>query len=394
MVGLPADHASARRRLVRHLGPGALAALLACASVHAEPVVPSRDDQVLERLPTRLGNAPRLSDAVSRDPAEAARRARAFLDEARDRGDPRYAGYALAALAPWARDSGAPADIVVLRATLAQYQHDFEGAKRELDALLVREPRNDQAWLTLATIARVQGRYAASDEACGRVSIRLYGAACLVENAALRGQFAEGRRTLAALLGLAGSADGRRWLWTTLAELEERAGRPDAAREAFDRAGTLGRDSYVVLDRADFLLASGDPAGARRLLDGEPRPFGDGVLLRLAIAARRTQAADATAIADDLRARFAAARERGEAVSVHGRELARFLDEVEGRPADAVAVARDNLRIQKEPADFLVMANAALHARDAAAMGEVAALARSIGLVDQRLAAVVAQGTR
>lgn len=394
MVGVRADHAATWRR---HVAAGWLAVgLLAATVAHAEPVVPTRDDQVVERLPARFGNVPRLADTTSRDPAEAARRARALLGEARDRGDPRYAGYALAALAPWRNDAQAPADIVVLRATLAQYQHDFEGALRMLDALLAREPRNDQAWLTRATIDRVQGRYAASDEACRRVSIRLYGAACVVENAALRGQFTEGRRTLAALLGLEGGAspDVRRWLWTTLAELEERAGRPDAAREAFERAGVLGRDSYLVLDRADFLLASGDPAGARRLLDGEPLPYGDGVLLRLAIAARRTQASDAAAFTDDLRARFAAARERGETVSVHGRELARFLDEVEGRPAEAVVVARDNLRIQKEPADFLVMANAALHARDAAAMGEVAALARSVGLVDQRLAAVVAQGAR
>ncbi len=365
------------------------------------PLVPTRDDEVIERLPARLTGVKRLiaegQTGEARDPVKAAARARALLDDARDRGDPRYAGYALAAIAPWKNDSRAPPPIVILQATLAQYQHDFDGSRRMLEAVLQRDPGNPQAMLTLATIARVQGRYTDSDRACRSVAAPVYQAACVAENLALRGQTDAARTSLRSLLGLAtrGGSDAldvQRWLTTTLAELEERAGHDDAADLAFRAALGMGRDSYLTLDYADFLLAHGRMREADRILTKEPMPYGDGVLLRLAIVRKGLGAPDAKALADEMRERFAAARERGDAISIHGRELARQLYALEGDAKDAVVVARENLRIQKEPADFLVMAEAARAANDRAALREVADAASAIGLVDTRLSSIVGDG--
>ena len=368
----------------------------------AAPVVPGRDDEVVERLPARLvgntgllraasGQSPRDVAAASRaNPEAAASRALALLDEARDRGDPRYAGYAMAALAPWRGEASPPSAIAILVATLAQYQHDFDGSQRTLEAVLAREPGNPQATLTLATIARVQGRYADSDARCREVTVQIYREACLAENAALRGSPDEGRRIVDALLasprvqGATGIAL-RQWLTTTLAELEERAGNDDAADRAYRTALALGRDSYLTLDYVDFLIAHRRDAEADALLVAEPRPYGDGVLLRLAIVRKDEKAGDAATLANELHDRFEAAKERGDAISIHGRELARALYAVQGDAIGAVAVARDNLRIQKEPADFLVLAEAARAANDRAALRDVAAEAKSIGLVDRRL---------
>ena len=367
-------------------------------SADAAPVVPASDDEVVEHLPTRLIGVRRLiaegQTSQARDPEKAAVRAWALLDDARDRGDPRYAGYALAAIAPWKNDPQAPPPIVILQATLAQYQHDFDGSRRMLEALLVRDPGNPQATLTLATIGRVQGRYADSDRWCRGVAARIYQAACLAENQALRGEVDAARKILKGLLGLPilggdRAAETRRWLTTTLAELEERADDDAAADAAFRAALEMGRDSYLALDYVDFLLAQGRMREADALLVKEPTPYGDGVLLRLAIAHKRLGAPDAKALADEMRERFDAARERGDAISIHGRELARQLYELQGDAKDAVVVARQNLRIQKEPADFLVMAEAARAAGDRAALREVADAAASIGLVDTRLARVV-----
>jgi len=376
----------------------ALAVAVAFAAIvttgRAAPRLPTDDAEVVERLPARLTatrTLVQLGRGATRDPREAAARARALLVDARDRGDPRYAGYALAALAPWKTDPATPSELVILRATIAQYQHDFAGAQTLLDGVVAREPTNAQALLTLATIARVQGRYDASDAACRRVPVGLYAAACLAENDALRGRFDEARKVLAALLGASlgpGSEQTRRWLLTTRAELEARAGDVDAAQAAFDAASRLGRDSYLALDRADALLERGRADDARALMEGEPRPYGDGVLLRLAIAAAATKASDAPGLADELRERFAASLDRGDAISIHGREYARYLDVVAGRPAEAVTVARDNLRAQKEPADFLVMARAARSANDRVASKEVRDAATAIGLVDRRLDAL------
>jgi hypothetical protein len=372
------------------------AALTLAGGAAANPVVPPSDDTIVEQLPARVFGVQPLREVEqshARDPHAAAERARKLLDEARDRGDPRYAGYALAAIAPWKEDKAAPAELVVLRATLAQYQHDFDGSRALLEQLLVRDPGDAQALLTLATIARVQGRYDDSDATCRKVPARLYAIACLAENLALRGKFDEARRALDALLTtqVGAGSDGdaiRRWLDTTRAELEERAADPVAAQHTFTTALQGGRDAYLQLDYADFLLDAGKPDDATRALAGEPQPLGDGVLLRLAIAARARQSSDAKALADELRSRFDAARERGDAISIHGRELARFIDEVDGHPRDAIAIARDNLRIQKEPADFLVMAHAARAAGDRTALREVADAARAIGLVDRRLDAL------
>ncbi len=371
---------------------------LACAA----PVVPSTDHEVIEHLPARLNGVRRLiaegQSEEARDPENAVVRARAFLDEARDRGDPRYAGYALAAIAPWKNDPAAPPPIAILQATLAQYQHDFDGSRRMLEAVLQRDPGNPQAMLTLATIARVQGRYADSDRLCGGVRARLYEGACIAENRALRGQFDAARISLRGLLAMSSRAgsdtiDVQRWLTTTLAELEERAGNDAAADAAFLSASGMGRDSYLALDYADFLLAHDRFQEADRLLAKEPMPYGDGVLLRLAIARKKLDTSDAKALADQMRERFDAARERGDAISIHGRELARQLFALQDDARKAVLVARENLRIQKEPADFIVMAEAARAANDRAALREVEDAASSIGLVDTRLAKIIGSGS-
>ena len=374
-------------------------------AAHAAPAIPASDSTVVEHLPARLVGMPRLlrdvagkssgdvAAAARSSPEAAASRALLMLDEARDRGDPRYAGYALAAIAPWKGDADAPAPIAILFATLAQYQHDFDGSRQMLEAVLARSPGNPQATLTLATIARVQGRYADSDARCREVSVGIYQAACLAENMALRGQADEGRKVVATLLALpqtqgATGASLRQWLTTTLAELEERAGNDAAADAAYRTALGLGRDSYLSLDYVDFLIAHQRYAEAEALLVVEPKPYGDGVLLRLAIVQKDAKESTAKELAAELHDRFEAAKERGDAISIHGRELARSMFAVEGDAKGAVAVARNNLKIQKEPADFLVMAEAARAAGDAAALREVDAQAKAIGLVDRRLSLI------
>ena len=395
-----------------------LITMLLCAimlAAKAEPVVPKSDSLVLETLPARpfrsplvspkmpLASASDKSGAAStrRDPAAAAKIARQHLAIARDRGDQRFAGYALAALRPWQGDLSAPAPIVVLLATLAQYQHNFDAARQMLHSLVERDGAQPQAWLTLATIERVQGRYADSDRACRKLAtmaLRLYTDACLAENAALRGELGAARQQLQALLAAnPGSAaiaapeqaDTRRWLLTTSAELEERAGRVSIADFRYREALKAGRDSYLVLGYADFLLDHGRAHEALMLLDQEPQPHGDGVLLRKAIAQRSLGMPEAADSAREMGDRFAAALERSDPISVHGRELSRFALTIEGQPKKALAIARDNLKIQKEPADLLLMAKAAQAAGDGAALREVQALARSMGLYDVRLAKVL-----
>jgi hypothetical protein len=372
-----------------------LALALVRGPVHAAPIVPTRDDEVIEVLPASAGEraeerrARQALAAHPQDAALAASVARRELDRARARGDPRDAGRALAALAHWTDPATMPAEVLLLRATVLQYLHDFDGAASSLEALVARPAAGPQpqAWLTLATVRRVQGRYAESDAACrevARAGAQLHGRACAAENDALRGDAVGARRTFAALLSQPGlPLSTLTWLVTSLAELEERDGRASAAEAAYRAALQVERDPYATLAYADFLIAHRRPGDALRLLVDEPRT--DAVLLRLAIAGGQAGSADAARDAAEMRERIALANERPEARVLHGREQALFALEVEHDAPRALALARGNVARQREPIDLLVYAQAARASGDADARRDVRRLCDALGLHDRRV---------
>lgn len=356
------------------------ASLMLAGLASAAPITPTHDDEVIERLP-----AVSVRDAASSDPAVALREARALLDAGRKEGDPRLAGRALARLARWDRDPQAPATVVLLLASAEQYLHQFERATQRLQALVRREPRQAQAWLMLATMHRVQGRYAESDTACGalqRLGVQPYAQACVLENLALRGQHSLARGQLMSLLAMVPDAATRAWLLTTLAELEQRAGRVQPSDQAWRQALQTAPDSYTAIGYADFLLDNQRPRDAWRVLQHEVRT--DAVLLRLATAAQRAALPEAPALQAELRDRFALADQRSES-SGHERERAMMALEIERDPALALRAARRNVERQREPLDILLLARCAIAAGDNAARDEARQLARTMGLHDVRL---------
>ena len=365
---------------------------LAAASSFATPITPTDDAQVIEVLGggAARAEARRLKRDLAQQPqnhALAAQLARRYIEEARAQGDPRLAGQALAVLRPWPDAATAPLDVLLMQATVEQYLHEFDGAAARLERLLVRDARQPQAWLTLATIRRVQGRYAESDRACAQLAVlhvALHAAACRAENDALRGDFAKARASLQRLLaapGLEGAT--RNWLLTTLAELEDRALQPAAADAAYRAALAADDDSYTLTDYADFLIAQGRPDAALQLLQDKPRS--DAVLLRLAIAGTQAGAASATADVAEMRERIALANERPDAKVFHGREQAMFALAVDRDAKRAWELARGNAAQQREPLDLLVLAQAARARGDAAALQQARQLAREIGLRDRRV---------
>ena len=378
-----------------------LAAMLTASHANAVPITPMSDDEVIEVLPAATANrteARRQRQQLTRQPRDAGlalTMARGYLDQAHATGDPRYAGLAMAAISGWADEATMPDAVLLMRAVLLQYLHEFDAAARSLARLLARpavEPR-PQAWLTLATVRRVQGRYAESDVACRQVgaggAALLHANACLAENAALRGDVDRARATFTGLLATARNAAPatQAWLLTSLAELEQRAGRPAAAEVAFQSSIKLEQDPYAQLSYADFLIEQRRPAQAIALLKGQVRS--DAVLLRLAIAGKQAHAPTAVADAAEMRERIALANERPDARVFHGREQAMFALHVEGRVEPALELARGNVAQQREPLDLLVLAQAARAAADPAALKAVKRLTQEIGLHDQRVDALL-----
>ena len=135
--------------------------LLAVAPVagSAEPYVPDDDDAILERLPAARDPRVRVlalaRARLAEDPANLNRAfslASAYIALGQSEGDPRYEGYAQAALAPWWDLVEPPVPVLILRAMLEQRRHDFDAALADLERVLARQPRHPQALLTKATI--------------------------------------------------------------------------------------------------------------------------------------------------------------------------------------------------------------------------------------------------
>ncbi|MEJ7687935.1 MAG: hypothetical protein WKG52_13640 [Variovorax sp.] len=390
------------RAIVRWLLP-ACAALGMLGFAQAQPRVPASDEVIVETLPFVAGWAReerRLRRELAqrpRDESVAIAAAQAYLELARSQGDARYAGRAMGALQAWEPVSAesTPASVLVMHATVAQFLHDFDGAEATLKMALAREPSNAQAWITLATILRVRGRYAESDTACrslARVGPALYGVACLAENAGLRGDHVAARTALQGLLADAAlqgprNAGTRQWLLTSVAEIEELAGRPAAADAAYRQALDAERSGYLLLAYSDFLQRRGRAVEVAALLAKEPRS--DAVLLRLAAAHRSGPGQPTSPEARELQARFEAAAVRPGTAAVHAREEALFALDVQDDPQQALALARLNVQLQREPIDLLVFARAAVAAHDEAARREVKALLQRIGLKDARIDAIL-----
>jgi len=378
-------------------------ALLTAAPAFAKPYLPADDAIVLERLPEKtdpsLRDVKRLRAALDRSPGDlnlASRLARRAIEAARETGDPRFLGQAQAALTPWWTDPDPPAPALLLRATLKQSTHDFNGALADLERLLARNPNDGQALLTRATVLTVQGRYSEARTDCARVAkltVPLVAIACDAGPASVSGEAEPAYRALTAALATPAlarnSADLAEWASTLAGEIAQRRGDAIAAEAHFRAALALDpRDPYLLGAYADFLLERDRPAEVVPLLKDYPR--NDSLLLRLALAEARLPEAREVFETHraELKDRFDAARRRGD--SLHRREEARYTLELAGDSAAALRLAQDNWKVQRESADLRILVAAAKAAGDAAALREATGWVRNNHLEDATLAALLA----
>jgi tetratricopeptide (TPR) repeat protein len=347
--------------------------LLMIASIDvawSTPRVPGSDAQVLAELPigTRHESAPARELARSRLDI-ALPLAQFYVSRSRATGDLRYLGYAEAVLQPWVQHSPVPPAVLVLQATILQSRHSFGAALDQLDLALQAQPDNAQAWLTRATVLRVQGRYSEAMAACAHLAAQADAAITDLCQQSLAGLSGHLRAAYTATLalpqqGLANEA--RAWRYSELGEMAERLGDDAAAERWFTEGLQLApEDFYMRAACADLLLRHGRAADTLQLLTGyesmEP------MLLRIVIAQQLLGDRHGEQGRAMLSGAFDVEQQRGEAV--HRREQARFLLDIEQRPAAALAAAQDNWRVQREPDDALILLRSAqaAHRPDAAA---------------------------
>jgi tetratricopeptide (TPR) repeat protein len=373
--------------------PFAFAAVLwalVAGPVAAEPVVPA-DDQVVETLSADPAQSAALRAAGARlaeDPADLAgaiHLAAAYAGLGRRHADPRYDGYAQAALAPWWDQPAAPVAVLLLRATLAQRRHDFAAALADIDRVLARQPRHPQAWLGKATILAVQGETDAALAACARLTgvDRLIVTACAAAVARSTGAAAAAYDALAGeVRSMPDQPEIVVWAQTLLAELAGQLADFEAAERHFLAVLRADPDNaYAQGAYADLLLDGGRPEEVRDLL--QDRGAVDPLLLRLAIAEQRLGDPARERHVAMLASRFETARRRGDAV--HRREEARFHLALLGEPERALELALANTQVQREPADLRLVLEAALAAGHPRAAGPALAWIERSGMMDPQI---------
>jgi predicted Zn-dependent protease len=363
-----------------------------------KPRVPSSDAEVLERLPLgatdpRDREQVRLRRAVQANPNDlraALALARLDIELSRSRSDPRYLSYAQAALGAFWDMPQPPTEVLVLRATIRQSVHDFDGALADLDAVLARDAGNAQAWITRSVVLAVKGRYEEAKASCQplvRLAPELVHVVCETSIDAVTGGAAAAYDRLASVIATSRrlSPAENEWAVSTLGEIAQRMGRDADAEKHFREALALDPDDpYVVSALADLLLDLGRPKEAEALVHG--KTDNDNLLLRLALAESQGHVGDVRAHAKLLRERFDASHLRGD--TVHRREEARFVLGLEDDPAAALALARANWDVQREPWDVRVLLEAALAAKEPRAAAPALDFLDEYHLEDPRILAL------
>jgi hypothetical protein len=345
--------------------------------LHAAPITPASDATVLERLPFKandpvareLAELRKTVQGNPNDQASAAKLARRYYELVAEEGDPRYLGYAEAALAPWWKLAAPPDEVLLMRASLKQFRHDFAGAIQDLDLLLERVPGHGNARALRATLHIVQARYPAARSDCQALqgpANALVALGCLAMVDGLTGHASAAYARLDAAFKAEPPATKGNQLWflLRLAEMAQRLSNPRAAEAHFKQALALGvPDTFLLAAWSDFLLDQQRAPEVLALLQDKTRS--DNLLLRLVLAEQGANTPAAQQHRATLAARYGAAQLRGD--TVHQQEEARFALRIENNPAKALRLAQENWKVQLEPRDARIFLEAALALRDATA---------------------------
>ena len=351
---------------------------LASSPTYAQkPRVPASDDEVLQRLPKTLSlNRDRMAtirEKLAADPSNsqfAAAAAKGFIRMGNEESDPRFYGYARAAIEAWWTAESPPAEIVKLRAKLKEKDHKYREAIVDLKNLLDRQPSDAQAWVELVNLYRVTGEYEEAWSASQHLEEFADATTVMVSQIPVLaniGAADEAYEKLQQLLKIAPEKMPELvpWIVGTQASIDAMLHRVEAADTNFRKALTLDSGNiHLKRTYADFLLDFQQPAPVLKLLAEHEND--NGCLLLMAIAAKRLRQTELLdRLKEKIEVRFEEIRLRGS--KPHGRFESRYQLTLNRNPKRALEVALENWQLQKEIRDSRAVLEAALEADDQAA---------------------------
>ncbi len=343
---------------------------VAFAGSHTQPYIPESPGFVLEHLPSTSDPRVRQFDALKKtiqarpkDGHAAVALSSAYLDYGRDTGDARYLGRAQAVIAPWMLKHPVSVEVLLVQATILQSRHQFAESRNILQAVLQRDDDNAQAWLTLASVALVQGDMTEAQRDCAHLigsSDALITAGCISARASVTGNAKSSLHLISTLLGQEPNEPPaiQSWAHGLMADAAKYLGQTARADSEFKTALQLTPgDNFLLADYGDFLLDQGRAREALELTRNYSQS--DTSFLRFVLAEAALGLPGATADTATMASRFRDLEQRGDS-RLYGREEARFALELQHDSHRALKLAQDNWTIQRAPEDMRILLQAAL----------------------------------
>ncbi len=286
-------------------------------------------------------------------------------------------------------------ELALLNAAILQAGHQFEQAISELESVLIEQPRNQQALLSLASIQRVTGDYQSARRNCSRLvesGADLAGAVCEAELDSLTGD----RLAYQRIKGAVFTQLSRRttdpaiahWAHLVLAAMANRVSRLDDAQRHYLAALIIEPTVFAVSEYAGWLVKRRRFDAAINLLKrngASGENAADVLKINLAIALQGKGIHDeALRIANALRKQW-----KRDSMNrfQHWRERAIAALRLFNDPVAAASFAERNWREQREPRDLRLLVDAAIASNRIDLLRVAIRFIDQTGLVDPALSA-------
>lgn len=361
-----------------------LIAWVGASVAKAGPYQPLLDNEIIETLPNGFSSLRAQMKSPLQNPLAIAREhirfGQSFLE-------PRYVQSARTIVQP----ATASLEKELLLGIIEQYLHDFPTAVSHFRAALQIDPENLEAIVQLGMIHTVKGELASARELFSRHPKLLgteEGFVCLCIISSLSGDLQPSYRLLESAVGRNKfTPEKAAWVNASLAEMAIRLGDMPAARGWLERALLAQPDSLAILAQwFDFCLATKDYASVAA------HPFFARITAPLSLRLRQAIALEKLgqlSPGDPLRAELEAWLFNGE--ERHAREQARFLLELKHDYESGLKIALRNFQVQREPADVLLILEAANGTGRVGDLKDVLLWMRQTKLEDSRASALLAQ---
>ncbi len=358
------------------------ASVMLAASVHAQG--------------QREGSVRSLEQAWRADPRRmdtALPYARAVFTLGLLEGDLRWFGSAKAALTPWWQASDLPVEAFFLRGLVKQGFHEFDAGLQDINAAIAKEPQRAEFWswrfalhLLLAdmTAARKDGEEI--ERLFGRSEAEVY-------RAILHYRSGQPQAAIPVLKTKIAAADfqspsSQQWLGFHLGEALRVAGQPEAAVAVWDKQLKAHPKSHALrLALCELLNEQGRFAQAKAAAGSQPMT--DALLMQALLASRGLKDGQEQRLEKMLQERYAAQALRQEALIERPRLI--YLISYGKDLAAGLALSVDNWKLQKEPPDAVLFAQAALALDQPRAAEPVLTWAKATGYTEPALAKLIGQ---